>query len=245
MDDAGAIADPRPDGAARMSPDGSGPAWRQCGRLAYPEALEAMRREVEAIRAGTAPEQVWLLEHPPLFTAGTSARPEDLFNPLGLPVFAAGRGGQWTYHGPGQRVAYVMLDLQRRHGPLPPRDVRAFVGALEQWLIRTLAAFGIKGELRPGRVGVWVVDPRTGLESKIAALGVRLTRWVSWHGISLNIHPDLAHFDGIVPCGLSEFGVTSLHALGVETDADAVDAALRASWPEMFGPAQGEPGHQV
>ena len=137
-----------------------------------------MRARIAAIRAGAAAEQVWLLEHPPLFTAGTSAVPADLFNPLGFPTYDAGRGGQWTYHGPGQRVAYVMLDLQRPHGPVPPRDVRAFVAALERWLIGTLADFGVAGELRDGRIGVWVVDPASGRECKIAALGVRLTRWV-------------------------------------------------------------------
>jgi len=201
----------------------------------YLEAIEAMQAHVRLIREGSEPERVWLLEHPPLFTAGTSARPEDLFNPRGFPTYAAGRGGQWTYHGPGQRVVYVMLDLQRRHGPVPERDVRAFVAALEQWLIGTLAEFGVRGELRPGRVGVWVVDPATGRESKIAALGVRLTRWVSWHGVSLNIDPDLLHFDGIVPCGIREHGVTSLHALGVTAAGQAVDDALRRKWSACFG----------
>ena len=210
--------------------------WRTSAeRVPYPEAIEAMRGHVAAIREGREPERVWLLEHPPLFTAGTSARPEDLFNPLGLPTYAAGRGGQWTYHGPGQRVAYVMLDLQRSHGPVPARDVRAFVAALERWLIGCLAEFGIKGELGDGRVGVWVADPDTGRESKIAALGVRLTRWVSWHGVSLNLAPDLAHFDGIVPCGLREHGVTSLHALGIAATTDEVDRSLRRSWSDCFG----------
>jgi lipoyl(octanoyl) transferase len=201
----------------------------------YPEAVAAMQAHIQAIRENAAPEWVWLLEHPPLFTAGTSARPEDLFNPRGFPTYAAGRGGQWTYHGPGQRVAYVMLDLQRPHGLVPARDVRAFVAALEEWLIRTLAVFGVCGELRPGRVGVWVVDPMSGRESKIAALGVRLTRWVSWHGVSLNIDPDLAHFDGIVPCGIREHGVTSLRVLGVDAGAEAVDDALRRQWSACFG----------
>ncbi len=210
--------------------------WRTAAvPVPYPEATRVMQARVAAIRAGEAQEQVWLLEHPPLFTAGTSARPEDLFNPLGFPTYDAGRGGQWTYHGPGQRVAYVMLDLQQPHGALPPRDVRAFVGGLETWLIRTLSDFGVRGELRPGRVGVWVADPVTGRDSKIAALGVRLTRWVSWHGVSLNIDPNLDHFDGIVPCGIREHGVTSLRALGVKTGPDEVDQAMRRNWSACFG----------
>ncbi len=212
------------------------PDWRiGADPVAYPEAVAAMQAHVRAIRDEAAAERVWLLEHPALFTSGTSADPADLFNPHGFPTFAAGRGGQWTYHGPGQRVGYVMLDLQRPHGAVPARDVRAFVQALERWLIRTLAEFGVQGELRPGRVGVWVVDPETGAESKIAALGVRLTRWVSWHGVSLNVDPELAHFDGIVPCGIREHGVTSLRALGIAADMAAVDAALRRSWAPVFG----------
>ena len=210
--------------------------WRiEAGEVAYPDAVAAMQSHVRAIRTEAAAERVWLLEHPALFTAGTSADPRDLFNPQGFPTFAAGRGGQWTYHGPGQRVGYVMLDLQRPHGSLPRRDVRAFVQALERWLIRALAELGVRGELRDGRVGVWVVDPDTGGESKIAALGVRLTRWVSWHGISLNVDPALVHFDGIVPCGIREHGVTSLRALGSAADMAAVDAALRRSWEPVFG----------
>ena len=216
--------------------DATGVEWRHhADPVGYPEAVLAMQDRVAAIRAGGAPEAIWLLEHPPLFTSGTSARPEDLFNPLGLATYAAGRGGQWTYHGPGQRVAYVMLDLQRPHGAVPPRDIRAYVQALEQWLIRTLAAFGVQAGTRDGRVGVWVRDPETGGDSKIAALGVRVSRWVSWHGVSLNVDPDLAHFDGIVPCGLREHGVTSLHALGVRATLDEIDAQLRASWAACFG----------
>ena len=210
--------------------------WRlSAAPVPYAEAVLGMQERVAAIRAGAAPEAVWLLEHPPLFTSGTSARPEDLFNPLGFPTYAAGRGGQWTYHGPGQRVAYVMLDLQRRHGTVPPRDVRGFVQALEAWLIATLAGFGVQAATREGRVGVWVRDPATGGDSKIAALGVRVSRWVSWHGVSLNVDPELAHFDGIVPCGLREHGVTSLRALGLETTLADVDAALRANWSACFG----------
>ena len=233
MHDQGAMTENRPGQAA--APDWP-PVWQGAtAPVPYPEAIEAMQAHVRLIREGSEPERVWLLEHPPLFTAGTSARPEDLFNPRGFPTYAAGRGGQWTYHGPGQRVAYVMLDLQRRHGPVPERDVRAFVAGLEQWLIRTLAEFGVSGELRPGRVGVWVVDPASGRESKIAALGVRLTRWVSWHGVSLNIDPDLLHFDGIVPCGIREHGVTSLRALGVTAAGEAVNDALRRNWSACFG----------
>lgn len=212
------------------------PDWHVAGApVPYPEATQAMRRHVGAIRTDGAAERIWLLEHPPLFTAGTSARPEDLFNPLGLPTYEAGRGGQWTYHGPGQRVAYVMLDLQRPHGPVPARDVRAFVAALEGWLIGTLSEFGVRGELRPGRVGVWVADPASGRDCKIAALGVRLTRWVSWHGVSLNVDPNLDHFDGIIPCGIREHGVTSLHALGVTASMADVDQALRDHWSACFG----------
>ena len=199
----------------------------------YPEALAGMEARVAAIQAGTAPEQVWLLEHPPLYTAGTSARSEDLLEPARFPVFPAGRGGQFTYHGPGQRVAYVMLDLQRRKP-----DVRAFVCNLEAWLIGTLARFGIKGERRPGRVGIWVDGAPYGLpgrEQKIAALGVRVRRWVTFHGVALNVDPDLTHFSGIIPCGIREHGVTSMHALGHLVTMEEVDAALMAGWDEVFG----------
>ncbi len=212
------------------------PVWNTAtASVDYPDAVRAMRGHVEAIRLGREPERIWLLEHPPLFSAGTSAQAVDLFNPNGFPTFEAGRGGQWTYHGPGQRVAYVMLDLQRPHGALPPRDVRAFVAALEAWLIAALAELGVRGERRTGRIGIWVSDPETGRESKIAALGVRLTRWVSWHGVSLNVAPDLAHFDGIVPCGIREHGVTSLRALGIDAGLAQVDAALRRAWTPIFG----------
>jgi len=208
--------------------------WRQSDHpVPYPEALAGMEARVAAIRAGTAPELVWLLEHPPLYTAGTSARPEDLLETARFPVFEAGRGGQYTYHGPGQRVGYVMLDLQTRKP-----DVRAFVHDLEEWLIRTLAAFGIKGERREGRVGIWV-DKRPygglpGQEDKIAALGVRVRRWVTFHGVALNLEPDLGHFGGIIPCGIREHGVTSMHALGILATMDEVDMALRAAWDEVF-----------
>lgn len=214
---------------------GREPIWVRSGALVpYPDAMSRMRDTVAGIREAGGPETVWLLEHPPTFTAGTSARPQDLFNPLGFPTFDAGRGGQWTYHGPGQRVAYVMLDLMRVHGEVPARDVRAYVTALEGWLIAALARLGVEAGRRLGRVGVWVTGPEGG-DAKIAALGVRLTRWASWHGVSLNVDPALNHFDGIVPCGLREHGVTSLKALGVDASLEDVDAALAAAWPGCFG----------
>jgi len=215
-----------------MLPKGStqSPEWLTTpGLTPYPDAVDTMTARVAAIRTGLAPEQVWLVEHPPTYTAGTSARPEELLGTPPFPVFAAGRGGQWTYHGPGQRIAYVMLDLARPRPGLPPRDIRAYVRALEAWLIATLAEFGVRGERRDGRVGIWVVDPATGAEAKIAAIGVRVTRWVTWHGIALNVRPELRHFGGIVPCGLPGFGVTSLAALGVSADFTSVDRALRAA----------------
>ena len=203
--------------------------------LPYPDALAAMQARADAIRAGLAGEQVWLVEHPPLYTSGTSAKPGDLAEPGRFPTFAAGRGGQWTYHGPGQRTAYVMLDLTRPHGSVRPRDVRAFVHGLEHWLIRALDRFNVQGERRDGRVGIWVADRAAGTEAKIAAIGVRVTRWVSWHGVALNVEPDLSHFTGIVPCGIQEHGVTSLHALGLPVTMADADAALRAAWDEVFG----------
>jgi lipoyl(octanoyl) transferase len=195
-----------------------------------------MQARIAAIRAGEAAERVWLLEHPPLYTAGTSAKPADLADPGRFETFEAGRGGQWTYHGPGQLVAYVMLDLTRQHGVVPPRDTHAYVAALEAVLIATLASFGVHGERRAGRVGVWVADKRTGREAKIAAIGVRITRWVSWHGLSLNVCPDLSHFTGIVPCGITEHGVTSLQALGVPAEMSDVISALRVCWAGLFAP---------
>ena len=194
-----------------------------------------MQARAAAIRAGTEPELVWVLEHPPLYTAGTSADPGDLREPGRFPTYAAGRGGQWTYHGPGQLVAYVMLDLSRRHAGVPAHDVRGFVHGLEEWLIRTAAAFGISAERRPGRVGLWVADTRSGREAKLAAIGVRVRRWVSFHGVSLNVAPDLSHFSGIVPCGISAHGVTSLQALGVAATLDQAEAALRSAWTDVFG----------
>jgi lipoyl(octanoyl) transferase len=206
------------------------------GPVPYPAAVASMQARIAAIRAGQAPERVWLLEHPPLYTAGTSAKPADLADPGRFETFKAGRGGQWTYHGPGQLVAYVMLDLTRQHGVVPPKDTHAYVAALEAVLIATLAEFGVHGERRAGRVGVWVADERTGREAKIAAIGVRITRWVSWHGISLNVCPDLAHFSGIVPCGITEYGVTSLQALGVPAEMSEVMSAFRVCWAKLFAP---------
>ena len=229
------------------------------GPVPYEAASAAMAERVAGIVAGTAPELVWLLQHPPLYTAGTSAKPEDLVSPTRLPVHRTGRGGQYTYHGPGQRVAYVMLDVRRRFG-----DVRAYVAALEDWIIDTLVALRVRGERWPGRVGVWVAaeatlssgvrplaaiselsasgrgegsDPGHASQprAKIAAIGVRLSRWVSSHGIALNVAPDLAHYAGIVPCGIRDAGVTSLAALGRSADLDEVDRALRAAFERRFG----------
>jgi lipoyl(octanoyl) transferase len=212
--------------------DGRPAGWAVSpGLVPYPEALAAMDRRAEAIAAGEAEEVVWLLEHPPLYTAGVSARPADLLAPDRFPVFESGRGGQYTYHGPGQRVAYVMLDLRARQ-----RDVRAFVAALEAWIIAALDGLGVTGEVRPGRVGVWVDRTAPAREDKIAAIGVRLRRWVSLHGVSLNVAPDLSHFEGIVPCGIREHGVTSLADLGVPATFDLADAALRAAFESTFGP---------
>lgn len=203
--------------------------WAADGLLAYEAALAAMQARAGAIRAGAAPEAVWLVEHPPLFTAGTSARPEHLFNPRNFPTYAAGRGGQWTYHGPGQRVGYVMLDLKAR-GP----DIRAYVQALEGWMIAALDRLGVRAETREGRIGLWVPDRRSGREAKIGAIGVRVTRWVTWHGFALNVQPDLGHFAGIVPCGISEHGVTSLEALGITASMAELDAALIATFADFF-----------
>jgi lipoyl(octanoyl) transferase len=205
--------------------------WRVSdGLVPYEAAVAAMEARVAGIRAGTAPELVWLLEHPPLYTAGTSARDEDLVEPGRLPVFRTGRGGQYTYHGPGQRVAYVMLDLKRRGA-----DIRAYVHALEDWLIRTLTRFNLKGERRDGRVGIWIAEAG-GRESKIAAIGVRVRHWVSYHGLALNVDPDLGHYRGIVPCGIAQHGVTSLAAQGLVVSLPEVDAALKAAFPTAFPP---------
>ena len=212
--------------------------WLTSGGLTpYPLAVAEMEARAEGIRAGTADEAVWLVEHPPLYTAGTSARIEDLTDPDRFPVFATKRGGQYTYHGPGQRVAYVMLDVGARG-----RDVRRFVHQIESWVIATLAEFNVTGETREGRVGVWVVRPDkapnpdgTPREDKIAAIGIRLRRWVSFHGLSINVEPDLSHFDGIVPCGIREHGVTSLVDLGLPVTMTDVDVALKKTFPRVFG----------
>ena len=199
----------------------------------YEAAVAAMEERVAAIRAGTEGELVWLLEHPPLYTAGTSAREVDLVDPHLLPVHRSGRGGQFTYHGPGQRVGYVMLDLRRRG-----QDVRLHVRRLEEWLIRALTRFNLRGERREGRVGIWIAG-RDGSEAKIAAIGVRVRHWISFHGVALNVDPDLDHYRGIVPCGIAEHGVTSLAALGITALMAEVDGALRAAFPEAFSGAFG------
>jgi lipoyl(octanoyl) transferase len=216
--------------------DGASAGWAVSSEpVDYPRAVAAMEARAGAIAEGRAGELVWLLEHPPLYTAGVSAKDADLLEPGRFPVFRTGRGGQFTYHGPGQRVAYVMLDLTKR-----TRDVRAFVAALEAWIIEALAAFNVRGELRPGRVGVWVERKGPGWtrEDKIAAIGVKLRKWVSFHGISLNVEPDLAHFSGIVPCGVTEHGVTSLVDLGLPVTMDEADAALKGAFVKIFGPIE-------
>jgi lipoyl(octanoyl) transferase len=207
------------------------PEWRiSDGPVPYDEALATMETRVADIRAGRAGELIWLLEHPPLYTAGTSSKPQDLLQPLRLPVHAAGRGGQYTYHGPGQRVAYTMLDLRQRR-----QDVRRYVSDLEDWVIRTLARFNVRGERRAGRVGVWVVREGGQREDKIAAIGVRIRHWVSFHGISINVEPDLTHYAGIVPCGIAEHGVTSLVDLGLPVTMTDLDMALAETFDEVFG----------
>jgi lipoyl(octanoyl) transferase len=205
----------------------------EAGPVPYADAMARMEARVDAIRAGTEGELVWLIEHPPLYSAGTSAKAEDLLA-LRFPVFRTGRGGQYTYHGPGQRVAYVMLDLKRRNP-----DIRAFVCALESWVMAALAGFGVRAERRPGRVGLWVATANhggaPGTEAKIAAIGVRVRRWVTYHGVAINLDPDLDHYAGIVPCGIREHGVTSLAALGVTATMDDLDDALILAWDEAFG----------
>jgi lipoyl(octanoyl) transferase len=219
-----------------MAPEiGNGPGaveWRiSDSRVPYEDAVAEMERRIAAVRDGSAPELVWLLEHPPLYTAGTSASAQDLLDPTRLPVYRSGRGGQYTYHGPGQRVAYVMLDLNRFG-----RDVRCHVWRLEEWIIAALARFNVRGERRDGRIGVWVASPG-GREDKIAAIGVRVRHWVSYHGVALNVDPDLDHFRGIVPCGIPEYGVTSLAKLGITASMAEVDIALRTTFDDVFGAA--------
>src|SRR5205085_7661301 len=218
-------------------PGGPAVEWRVCDSpVDYAEAVAVMEARAADIASGQASELVWLLEHPPLYTSGTSGRNEDLLDPR-FPLFTSGRGGQLTYHGPGQRVAYVMLDLKRRRP-----DVRAYVAGLEEWIIRTLAHFNVRGERREDRVGVWVKRPDKGegYEDKIAAIGVRLRRWVSFHGIAINVEPDLSHFSAIVPCGVADprYGVTSLVDLGHPVTMTDVDVALRQAFAEVFGPAE-------
>ena len=202
--------------------------WRVTpGLTPYPEALAEMEARVEAIQEGKARELVWLLEHPPLYTAGTSADPAELFNPFGFPVYEAGRGGRYTYHGPGQRVGYLVLDLEKRG-----KDIRCFVRSLEGWIIASLAKLGVEARRAPGRIGIWVGDGAD--EAKVAALGIRVKRWVTLHGFSINVDPDLSHFAGIVPCGIAEYGVTSLRRLGVDPDMKAVDRALAQNFPRFL-----------
>ena len=224
---------------ALLRPDGRVTEWAVSREpVDFAQAVAAMERRAAAIADGQAAELVWLLEHPALYSAGISAKREDLLQPDRFPVVESGRGGQFTYHGPGQRIAYVMLDLRVRG-----RDARAFVGALEQWIIETLAVFNVSGRIWPGRVGVWVgpSGPQASGEKKIAAIGVKLRRWVSFHGLSLNVSPDLSHFDGIVPCGIRDRGVTSLAALGVPASRRAVDLALRERFITLFGPVTAAP----
>jgi lipoyl(octanoyl) transferase len=215
----------------RLDAPATGPVeWRVSDApIPYEEAVAEMQARAAAIAAGEAPELVWLLEHPPLYTAGTSAQEADLTQPDRFPVYKTGRGGQYTYHGPGQRVAYVMLNVKERGA-----DVRCFVRGLEKWVIDTLDAFNVKGERREGRVGVWV--QRGSKEDKIAALGIRVSRGVSYHGISLNVDPDLSHYEGIVPCGIAAHGVTSLTDLGLPVTMPDADLALRAAFEKIFGP---------
>jgi lipoyl(octanoyl) transferase len=208
--------------------------WRVSEKpVPYREAIAEMERIVAEIREGTAPETVWLLEHPPIYTAGTSAKPEDLLTPDRFPVYQTGRGGQYTYHGPGQRVVYLMLDLAKRG-----KDVRRFVCSIERWIIETLGQLGVEGHTREGRTGIWVPRPEKGrqAEDKIAAIGIRVRRWVTFHGVSLNVAPDLSHYKGIVACGISDQGVTSLADIGKKYSLADADRSLAATFPNHFGP---------
>ncbi len=218
-----------------LKPSDQPAAWKvSADPVAYPQAVAEMEARAKAIASGEAGELIWLLEHPPLYSAGTSASLSDLVDPQRFDVFESGRGGQYTYHGPGQRVAYVMMDLRKRG-----RDVSAFVRALEQWIMDTLAEFDVIAERRCGRVGVWVTRD-DGREEKIAAIGIRLKKWVSFHGISINVTPDLDHFSGIVPCGITEHGVASLQSLGLDIKMAQVDEALRRNFENIFGPVEPE-----
>ncbi len=224
----GALAKTAPSDEAGLSEEGAIEWRRSPGLVAYPDSLAAMEARVGEVAEGRAPELVWLLEHPPLYTAGTSAAPDELLGRYDFPVYRAGRGGRFTYHGPGQRVAYLVLDLRRRR-----QDVRRFVWSLEEWLIRSLARLGVEAGRRDGRIGVWVSTSPVG-EAKIGAIGVRVRRWVTYHGVAVNLSPDLSHFTGIVPCGISEFGVTSLAALGNPAGMADLDAALRAEFDPLL-----------
>lgn len=208
--------------------DGNGIEWRVSeGLTPYPDALAEMEARAAAVREGSASELVWLLEHPPLFTAGTSADPAELFNPMGFPVFEAGRGGRYTYHGPGQRVVYLVLDLEKRG-----KDIRNFVHSLEEWMIASLADLGVSARREPGRIGIWTGEGAD--EAKIGAIGVRVRRWVTMHGLSINVAPDLSHFGGIVPCGIAEYGVTSLDKLVREPAMNRIDFALERNFPKFL-----------
>src|SRR5437588_1536646 len=214
---------------SEMGTEPGGIEWRASETpVEYQTAVAEMERRVAAIRNGTAAELAWLLEHPPLYTAGTSARAEELIEPGRIPVYRTGRGGRYTYHGPGQRIAYLMLDLRRRG-----QDVRCHVHQLEEWIIRVLARFGVQGERRDGRVGIWVVQP-SGNEEKIAAIGVRVRQWVTFHGVALNVDPELENYRGIIPCGIAEHGVTSLSELRIAATMEEVDTALRCTFTEVF-----------
>jgi lipoyl(octanoyl) transferase len=218
-----------------MAEGGGEIEWRVSeGLVPYPVALAEMEARAQAIRAGAAGELVWLLEHPPLYTAGTSADPAELFNPFGFPVFEAGRGGRYTYHGPGQRVGYLLLDLDRRG-----RDVRRYVHSLEGWIITALGDLGVEARRAPGRIGIWV--DREGTEAKVGAIGVRVRRWVTMHGFSVNVAPELSHFSGIVPCGIAEFPVTSLDEMGVSNGQERFDLALRRRLCDFLGSLEAGP----
>ncbi|MDI2090829.1 lipoyl(octanoyl) transferase LipB [Commensalibacter oyaizuii] len=202
--------------------------------IPYPTAIETMRHYVDRIYHEQQPECLWFLEHPPLYTAGTSAKDHDLINQQHYPTYYTNRGGQWTYHGPGQRIIYFMMDLRQDHHVFPQRDIHAFVNIIEDWIILALKSFDIHAEKRPDRIGLWVVDPITKKEEKIAALGIKLTRWISWHGIALNVYPNLNDYSGIIPCGLTDYGVTSMEKLGIKCSLDDVDQVLLKQWQHLF-----------
>lgn len=210
--------------------------WQKSNYLIpYPQSTAWMKAYVKQIYAGKAPECLWFLEHPRLYTAGTSAKEEDLLNSENIPIYRSNRGGQWTYHGPGQRILYVMMDLRKNHPHIPARDIHAFVYALEEWVAKSLEKLGIQTEKRSDRIGLWVIDPKTGKEEKIAALGIKLSHWISWHGIALNVQPNLGDYQGIIPCGLQSYGVTSLQKLGVNISMDEIDRILIQEWENFFG----------